>query len=214
MSDDELDMALALSASSQTPPHDDSRLLGVIGVEFEETVALAMAMSISDSPQLKCEERPTGFSPRSDEAIARALAEADSSAPTLPGGWTTFTTKASPRHNPAPSTPPPPPLTPEKHECSICLVEIEAGGDILALPCIHVFHRECVVTWLARSKTCPICKTAADIEYDLPPSPSFGAAEVVTQEDQDAAAALLRSMRWITGTPESQGPPSSSGFWV
>ena len=46
-------------------------------------------------------------------------------------------------------------------ECVICLNSI-SSSEVLALPCIHVFHRSCVLTWLSKSSTCPVCKSAVD----------------------------------------------------
>jgi hypothetical protein len=48
-------------------------------------------------------------------------------------------------------------------ECVICLTPIPSC-EVLALPCIHVFHRSCVLTWLAASNTCPVCKHAVDVD--------------------------------------------------
>lgn len=40
--------------------------------------------------------------------------------------------------------------------CAVCL---EALDDRVAqLPCNHVFHRDCVLPWLARRGTCPTCR--------------------------------------------------------
>lgn len=48
-------------------------------------------------------------------------------------------------------------------ECAICLCEFEAGDEITALPCGHVFHLTgCVREWLRNhARTCPTCR--ADI---------------------------------------------------
>ncbi|KAK7497797.1 hypothetical protein BaRGS_00010931, partial [Batillaria attramentaria] len=45
---------------------------------------------------------------------------------------------------------------PEK--CTICLSEFEEGEDVRRLPCMHLFHIECVDQWLATNKKCPICR--------------------------------------------------------
>lgn len=44
-------------------------------------------------------------------------------------------------------------------ECPLCLAEYEVGDKLLMLPCFHQIHEECVSQWLARSTTCPVCKT-------------------------------------------------------
>ena len=46
--------------------------------------------------------------------------------------------------------------------CSICLDEYEEGCKLITLPCQgqHVFHAECIRTWLLESsRECPLCKS-------------------------------------------------------
>ena len=44
------------------------------------------------------------------------------------------------------------------HECSICQEAFEVGATVLKLPCRHVYHCECVTSWLAQNNTCPLCR--------------------------------------------------------
>ncbi|PSN55498.1 hypothetical protein C0J52_02588 [Blattella germanica] len=50
-------------------------------------------------------------------------------------------------------------------KCTICLSEFEEEEDVRRLPCMHLFHVECVDQWLATNKRCPICRV--DIETHL-----------------------------------------------
>merc|ERR1712136_725171 len=43
--------------------------------------------------------------------------------------------------------------------CNICLSVFENGQKIRILPCMHMGHRSCVDTWLARNSCCSICRT-------------------------------------------------------
>ena len=68
--------------------------------------------------------------------------------------------------------------------CAICLVDFEDGVPVSQLPCDgrHVFHQECIDTWLAINTTCPTCR------YELlPRRPASSVAgpesEVVRQHD-------------------------------
>lgn len=42
-------------------------------------------------------------------------------------------------------------------ECIICMEEIDIGETIRYLPCAHLFHKNCVDTWLMRNLSCPTC---------------------------------------------------------
>ena len=41
--------------------------------------------------------------------------------------------------------------------CAICLNSFEEGILCRSLPCKHVYHPECIDTWLLRSHRCPLC---------------------------------------------------------
>ena len=53
----------------------------------------------------------------------------------------------------------------EADKCTICLSEFEADEDVRRLPCMHLFHVECVDQSLGQNKRCPICRV--DIEAHL-----------------------------------------------
>lgn len=43
--------------------------------------------------------------------------------------------------------------------CPVCLEEFKVGDELVALPCAHVFHLECVARWLESQVACPSCQT-------------------------------------------------------
>jgi hypothetical protein len=49
-------------------------------------------------------------------------------------------------------------LDDEKKNCVICLQDFNNGDKATILPCIHIFHTECIKNWLENENTCPICK--------------------------------------------------------
>lgn len=57
-------------------------------------------------------------------------------------------------------------ISPPPTVCSICHDNFQTTQDILKLPCRHVYHCECLATWLHRHDTCPLCR------YQLSASPS------------------------------------------
>ena len=53
-------------------------------------------------------------------------------------------------------------LTEDKKRCSICLENFKNGDDSIILPCIHIFHAECIKKWMKKKNACPICKSKID----------------------------------------------------
>eukprot|EP01012_Entosiphon_sulcatum_P041596 TRINITY_DN55469_c0_g1_i1.p1 TRINITY_DN55469_c0_g1~~TRINITY_DN55469_c0_g1_i1.p1 ORF type:complete len:269 (+),score=23.77 TRINITY_DN55469_c0_g1_i1:39-845(+) len=43
-------------------------------------------------------------------------------------------------------------------DCPICLSEYDDGDLLTVLHCVHIFHYDCLATWLREHKTCPVCK--------------------------------------------------------
>lgn len=43
-------------------------------------------------------------------------------------------------------------------ECSICQELFELNQIVYKLPCRHVYHVDCVTSWLNQSNTCPLCR--------------------------------------------------------
>jgi hypothetical protein len=51
-----------------------------------------------------------------------------------------------------------------KESCTICLSEFENNEDVIILPsCLHIYHHQCISTWLATNKICPICRNEINI---------------------------------------------------
>ena len=49
-------------------------------------------------------------------------------------------------------------LDSEKKNCVICLEDFKIGDKTTILPCIHLFHSNCIQNWLKSQNSCPICK--------------------------------------------------------
>ena len=46
----------------------------------------------------------------------------------------------------------------EGNNCIICLSDLEIGDKVTSLPCLHIFHTDCIKNWLQNKNHCPICK--------------------------------------------------------
>ena len=47
----------------------------------------------------------------------------------------------------------------ENSSCCICMEDYQTGDHMVTLPCLHVFHRDCIIPWLKNCATCPIDKS-------------------------------------------------------
>jgi hypothetical protein len=54
-----------------------------------------------------------------------------------------------------------------EEKCTICLCEYDQNDHVRRLPCMHLFHIECVDKWLIQSKRCPICRIDIDFRGDF-----------------------------------------------
>lgn len=43
-------------------------------------------------------------------------------------------------------------------ECYICFNEFKESQNIIKLPCLHLFHSNCLTPWLKSNHNCPTCK--------------------------------------------------------
>ncbi|RWW04087.1 hypothetical protein GW17_00032709 [Ensete ventricosum] len=56
--------------------------------------------------------------------------------------------------------------------CSICLEDLEVGGEATEMPCKHKFHGGCIFPWLQLHSSCPVCRF--QMPADAPKAPSAG----------------------------------------
>ncbi len=41
--------------------------------------------------------------------------------------------------------------------CQICCEDYVVGVVLKTLPCLHMYHEECIDKWLTQKGTCPVC---------------------------------------------------------
>jgi len=57
-------------------------------------------------------------------------------------------------------------------ECAICLRGLHPQRAFTVSPCNHRFHTNCMLTWMKKSPTCPLCRTRVAAPMpSLPPRP-------------------------------------------
>ncbi|KAG1847663.1 hypothetical protein DFJ58DRAFT_663155, partial [Suillus subalutaceus] len=50
-------------------------------------------------------------------------------------------------------------------KCTICLSRFKNGDHgVLGAKCRHAFHKRCLIPWLARNQTCPLCREHLDVQ--------------------------------------------------
>ncbi len=56
-----------------------------------------------------------------------------------------------------------------EQSCVVCQEAFEDGASLCQLPCQHLFHSDCVTSWLKLRNNCPVCRwqlPTADKEYE------------------------------------------------
>ncbi|XP_044259002.1 E3 ubiquitin-protein ligase RNF181-like [Tribolium madens] len=43
-------------------------------------------------------------------------------------------------------------------KCPVCLKEHGEGETVKKMPCNHTFHAECILPWLEKTNSCPLCR--------------------------------------------------------
>lgn len=52
----------------------------------------------------------------------------------------------------------------ESGECRICITDFVEGETLRSLPCLHVYHKECIDKWLQKNAICPVCRKSVKQE--------------------------------------------------
>jgi hypothetical protein len=69
-------------------------------------------------------------------------------------------------------------------DCTICLQEFTANDTVGDLPCDHLFHKECLQTWLSRQNRCPLCQQQ-NIAKELGEMPCSDGSDVAALNNHD-----------------------------
>ncbi|KAL1379300.1 hypothetical protein pipiens_003818 [Culex pipiens pipiens] len=55
----------------------------------------------------------------------------------------------------------------DSEKCTICLSQFIPQEDVRRLPCMHLFHKDCVDQWLVTNKHCPICRVDIEVQKNI-----------------------------------------------
>jgi len=86
--------------------------------------------------------------------------------------------------------------TGDEGECSVCLDRPAAGQRCVRLGCAHVFHEQCIATWLAQRSSCPVCRRPVD-------EPDLGDETPLLEELRGAVAAAWEALKRIAWSAPS-----------
>lgn len=74
--------------------------------------------------------------------------------------------------------------------CTICLEKIVPedqapceGEKPRTLDCSHIFHRECIGSWLVQRHNCPLCRTAVTVDTPEARRPEMSLQEILAVPD-------------------------------
>ena len=51
-----------------------------------------------------------------------------------------------------------------KDNCLICQEKYKINTEVLYMPCLHLYHKECIIRWLINNDKCPTCKSGYKTE--------------------------------------------------
>ncbi|XP_065371740.1 E3 ubiquitin-protein ligase RNF181 homolog [Calliphora vicina] len=55
----------------------------------------------------------------------------------------------------------------ETLECAVCKQPAENGEKYTILPCKHEFHEECLLLWLKKANSCPMCRYELETDDEV-----------------------------------------------
>ncbi|KAI3907436.1 hypothetical protein MKX01_036353 [Papaver californicum] len=49
--------------------------------------------------------------------------------------------------------------------CMVCMDRFSVGARAKSLPCNHIFHDHCILSWLRQHNSCPLCRSEIVINF-------------------------------------------------
>uniref|UniRef100_A0A8C5WR61 E3 ubiquitin-protein ligase RNF181 n=1 Tax=Laticauda laticaudata TaxID=8630 RepID=A0A8C5WR61_LATLA len=76
--------------------------------------------------------------------------------------------------------------------CPVCLLEFEAGEAARRMPCQHLFHAGCLLPWLGKTNSCPLCRH--ELPTDHPDYEEYKQEKVRKEQQAHRLACLHGAM--------------------
>ncbi|KAJ6616029.1 RING finger protein 44, partial [Pseudolycoriella hygida] len=84
----------------------------------------------------------------------------------------------------------------DNDNCIVCFEVLSTGQMFVTIPCNHKYHAKCVLTWLVRDDTCPMCRQKA------------------TGDNRPPMGTYTNNRRIRTNTTSADSPPSMINFGI
>uniref|UniRef100_A0A336MH14 RING-type E3 ubiquitin transferase n=1 Tax=Culicoides sonorensis TaxID=179676 RepID=A0A336MH14_CULSO len=105
-----------------------------------------------------------------------------------------------------------------KLQCSVCWEDFQLNENVRKLPCLHVFHNDCICPWLSNHGTCPICRkslvaetnTSADQQRTSLSAAAQAVANTIRSSDTTAPASTSQASSSASSTSGGNSSNSNS----
>jgi E3 ubiquitin-protein ligase RNF115/126 len=84
-----------------------------------------------------------------------------------------------------------------KETCPVCTDAFELKEKVLQMPCKHIYHKDCLIPWLERHNTCPVCR------FELP-------TDEKEEKKNEPAPQQQNFFNFFGGQPQNQNQNQSS----
>jgi hypothetical protein len=100
----------------------------------------------------------------------------------------------------------------DDHCCTICFAPLEAGDRVGNLPCNHMFHVDCLKSWVQRKNACPLCACPLATETNKRPHASI--IHTTSTPTTASSSSSSRSTSTSTNSPISTTAASDNNTAV
>ncbi|CAO2202167.1 unnamed protein product [Urochloa humidicola] len=82
--------------------------------------------------------------------------------------------------------------------CAICKDDLPLASQATRLPCAHLYHSTCIVTWLQLHNSCPVCRSS--IPFPSAAAAAAGPEGAAAWEEEEDSRTTRLTIRFTTST--------------